>query len=839
MAKTKISEWSSTPANNTDIDSINIAEGCAPSGINDAIRELMAQVKDLYAGTSGDIIAVTAGGTGVGTSTGSGNNVLSTSPTLVTPVLGTPTSVTLTNATGLPIATGVSGLGTGVATALAVNVGSAGAPVVNGGALGTPSSGTVTNLTGTASININGTVGATTPTTGAFTTVAASSSVTLSGGTANGVTYLNGSKVLTSGSALTFDGSQLLVKGNERIYFNTFTNSTTYAGYIGRNTSTGNFEIGSQTIGGNYPIDFFVGTQASMKLSSSGVFNFYDGSGGDRMVLNSTGLGIGTSSPNKLLTLNSATNDVEVLRINAPGASGGIQAKADIGFGFFDTVAEASAAIGFEEFGTSSAGGILLFKTRPDGASQSTRPTERMRISQAGLVGIGTSSPACKLNVDGTNELLRLSGTTPFMQFFGSSACYIGDSSQLITSGTAGDLAIRIGNAATNKLVFGMGATAVATLDSSGNLGLGVTPSAWDTIKALQSGNGSFYGFSTTEMGVNQNMYYASGAYRYITSAVATAYRQISGVHSWHNAASGTAGNAISFTQAMTLTASGQLAIGLTSASTTLHVSGATTTDGSIKYNQTLQSTGAYNATPMSGTLVALKYNAGGDFAGMGGWSIGKENATDGNYSSYFAMHTRANGSDITERARITSGGLFLINSTSALVNESSFAATSSGNTACIKTTGGTGTQPLLIWNSGTSGTRELITFSTGASFSSQGGITSNGTVLTYGGTSDYRLKEISGGLSGYKERILAIQPKQGTWKTDNSEFRGFLAHEFAEQYPASVIGEKDAVDTDGNPKYQSMQASSSEVMADLIAMVKDLIAENESLKARLDAANL
>lgn len=84
--------------------------------------------------------------------------------------LGTPASGTLTNATGLPISSGVSGLGTGVATALAVNVGSAGAFVTFDGALGTPSSGTVTNLTGTASININGTVGATTPTTGVFTT---------------------------------------------------------------------------------------------------------------------------------------------------------------------------------------------------------------------------------------------------------------------------------------------------------------------------------------------------------------------------------------------------------------------------------------------------------------------------------------------------------------------------------------------------------------------------------------------------------------------------------------------------------------------------------------------
>lgn len=78
MPKDKVSEWSSTPANNTDIGGVNIAEGCAPSGINNAIRELMAQVKDMQAGTDADNFVVGGNLSVTGTTTLTGS---ATAPT--------------------------------------------------------------------------------------------------------------------------------------------------------------------------------------------------------------------------------------------------------------------------------------------------------------------------------------------------------------------------------------------------------------------------------------------------------------------------------------------------------------------------------------------------------------------------------------------------------------------------------------------------------------------------------------------------------------------------------------------------------------------------------------
>ncbi len=137
------------------------------------ISSSLTGVGTITSGTwNGSTLAVAYGGTGVTTSTGSGNVVLSTSPNLVTPNLGTPSSATLTNATGLPIATGVSGLGTGIVSFLA-----------------TPTSSNlisaVTDETGTGALVFANTPTLVSPVIGAATGTSLSLTGTLSAGTSS------------------------------------------------------------------------------------------------------------------------------------------------------------------------------------------------------------------------------------------------------------------------------------------------------------------------------------------------------------------------------------------------------------------------------------------------------------------------------------------------------------------------------------------------------------------------------------------------------------------------------------------------------------------------------
>ena len=132
---------------------------------------------------------------------------------------------------------------------------------------------------------------------------------------------------------------------------------------------------------------------------------------------------------------------------------------------------------------------------------------------------------------------------------------------------------IDFGTADALPIRFITNATPQATIDTSGNLGLGVTPSAWDSIiKPLEFFGSAYVGGQTSgvpSVYVGANAYYLGGAWKYKTTNPATNYISSNGAHNWYTAPSGTAGNAITFTQS--------LAVGL---GTTLALEGATSAAG-------------------------------------------------------------------------------------------------------------------------------------------------------------------------------------------------------------------------------------------------------------------
>jgi hypothetical protein len=148
-----------------------------------------------------------------------------------------------------------------------------------------------------------------------------------------------------------------------------------------------------------------------------------------------------------------------------------------------------------------------------------------------------------------------------------------------------------------------------ATLNASGNLGLGVTPSAWSlVVPAFQVNSASFSSYDNSA-NIGSNFFYNGSSDRYINNGFASLYQQYQSKHMWLTAPSGTAGNAISFTQAMTLNASGNLSIGNTNNTYKLDVSGTGrfTSDLLVVRNATMSSYVA-NVTGTAGAGVGSQF---------------------------------------------------------------------------------------------------------------------------------------------------------------------------------------------------------------------------------------
>ena len=136
-----------------------------------------------------------------------------------------------------------------------------------------------------------------------------------------------------------------------------------------------------------------------------------------------------------------------------------------------------------------------------------------------------------------------------------------------VSSGTAG-IKTTGGNDGTLQLqttTTGGTATTAVTIDTSQNVGIGTSPSAWGLSPALDLGSG---GLGMYSAGIQQNAYYNGSNWVYKTSNTATQYLMSGGLHRWGYAASGTAGATFSFTEAMRIDTSGNLLVGTTTAPT-------------------------------------------------------------------------------------------------------------------------------------------------------------------------------------------------------------------------------------------------------------------------------
>jgi len=295
-------------------------------------------------------------------------------------------------------------------------------------------------------------------------------------GTANGVLYLNGSKVVTSGSALTFDGTNL---------------------GVGRVPS--------------YVIDAQSASDAISRLRAAATF----------------GAGFFGTLPNSETTMFALSDK----RLTTGGTAGQVVA-----------LYSASIPIAFEI------------------------GSEQMRLTSTGL-GIGTSSPTVKLDVNGAIRAL----IDPASAGYQNGIRLSDESSTTIALGlqTTGGSALPFlyGN---SGIGFGTNLNERMRLDSSGNLGLGVTPSAWGGVYAgaLQVGRAVMHtNTGDFRASFGQNYYVDGTNARYIGDGFATQLMQVSGDFRFFTAPNNTSGagaGPISFTQAMTLDASGNLLVGRT-----------------------------------------------------------------------------------------------------------------------------------------------------------------------------------------------------------------------------------------------------------------------------------
>jgi hypothetical protein len=160
-----------------------------------------------------------------------------------------------------------------------------------------------------------------------------------------------------------------------------------------------------------------------------------------------------------------------------------------------------------------------------------------------------------------------------------------------------------------------------------------------------------------------------------------------------------------------------------------------------------------------------------------------------------------------------------LLNTTSARTGANSITIEPGGNNYIEMRKAGSGSSTQIQFNRNTDTTP-----------TSAGSISTTGTTTSYSTSSDYRLKNTIAPMTGALAKVAQLKPVTYKWNADGSDGEGFIAHELAEVVPQCVNGEKDAVDAEGNPKYQGIDVSF--LVATLTAAIQELNAKFEAYKA-------
>jgi hypothetical protein len=389
-----------------------------------------------------------------------------------------------------------------------------------------------------------------------LTTTGTSGPATLVGSTLNVPNYSAGASAVRNVSTFTATSGQTtftIVGGYTVGLIDVFINGArlSTADYTATNSST--VVLGTGAVLNdivdviNYTATFTAG------ISGTGTTNFLTKWTGTSTVSNSliydngTNVGIGTTSATRLLTIQGGTSNA------------GLQVLSTNGYRLGLIAGNASSGVGLDQG---------YFEMTNQGTAKIALNTAGVSYINGGNFGINTSSPSYKFHLIGGSEVgsrFIVDGTYAPIQFSGDNGTTIGGI-----------------NAYSSRVVFGRGTSTGVQgdfiINSNGVFGFNVVPQSWYTIGSTViqfSTGGALWGFGASNNLFSSNEYLdTSGNSRYIANDNATRYQQNAGRHVWSYASAGTAGNLISYSEAMRILSDGKVCINRTSGDGVLNLSG-------------------------------------------------------------------------------------------------------------------------------------------------------------------------------------------------------------------------------------------------------------------------